>query len=99
MAYDLELPEVTRHDLWRRGGIRQIRLRNDGQQVSDPGLCGRRNYSRLASARRDLKWHCRNVPYRFLLLRRQRPDVRDLRLGAVWTQCAHAEFLVVPGRR
>ena len=43
--------------------------------------------------------HRRDVPHRLVLLRRQGPDLRDLCVGAVRPQCAHAEFLVVSGRR
>ena len=52
-----------------------------------------------AGARRDLQRHRRDVPHRLVLLRRQGPDLCDLRLGAVRPQRAPAELLVVPGRR
>ncbi len=51
MAPDLQLPEVARHDLWRREIPGQAGVRADRRQVPDPGLRGRRN--RACACRRS----------------------------------------------
>ena len=63
MAHGFELSEEPRHDLWRRGDVRQVRDGSDGRKVQHPVLSGRRAFSGAAGRRQGAGRHRRDGPH------------------------------------
>ena len=99
VAHDLQLAEVARHVVWRRGRNGQGGCQVDRQQLRNSGLRRRRNRSRLASLGRDLQRHRRDEPHGVLLLFRQGSDLRLRHLRVLRPQFAPEPGLVLSGRR
>ena len=79
--------------------ICQGRRRDDGRQVRDPDLRGRRDRARPAGARRGLQRHRRMRPHLHRLLHRQEPGADLRRLAAVRPDAAPAQCLAAVRRR
>ena len=100
LASRVVLPEVARHDLWRRRGLLQDALGSDGRQFHHPGLSPRaRLVPGLQAADATAAGTVEACHTVVILLLGQGPDVGAGRGRSLRAQRTRHERLAVPWRR